>query len=278
MVKYLKDNFNLNDEKLISVLDETPLWSAPFGLKLLQYVDYKQDLKVLDIGTGTGFPITELAMRLGETCSVTGIDPWEAALERVKLKLKEYGITNTNLLKASAENLPVADNSIDLITSNNGINNVASLEKVLQECYRVAANNAQVLFTVNLKRTMIEFYDVFKRALHQLDMKDAIKQVNTHMHAKRMPLIELTEQIQDAGFDITQLLKDEFKYVFSTGSALLNHYFIKLAFMPDWKEIAGDKTEVVFALIEEELNRISSEKGKIELTIPYVLIEARKNE
>ena len=276
MTDYLNDSYDLNNPDIVSALDEAPIWSAPFGLKLLQYIDYKPNINVLDIGAGTGFPLTEVAMRLGKSCTVTGIDPWEAALDRIRFKVGQYSISNLNLIKGVAEEMPFEDESFDLITSTNGINNVQDLKKVLDECYRVATMNAQILFTVNLKRTMKEFYDVFRTVLHSLGKDNAVKQMKHHIHEKRMPLVELTEMIQDAGFDITQLIKDEFRYSFSDGSAMLNHYFIKLAFMPSWKEIAGTNAHEVFEKVEEQLNTTASEKGKLDLTIPMVLIEGRK--
>lgn len=39
-----------------STWDELPLWSAPFGIKILDLIDYKKNINVLDIGCGTGFP------------------------------------------------------------------------------------------------------------------------------------------------------------------------------------------------------------------------------
>lgn len=75
---YLSTQYDLNDPVLLSVVDDMPLWSAPFGLKLLEVVRYRKNIRVLDIGTGFGFPLVELAMRLGSTCQVVGLDPWES--------------------------------------------------------------------------------------------------------------------------------------------------------------------------------------------------------
>jgi len=44
----------------------------------------------------------------------------EAALERIKAKIKVYGINNVELINGVAENIPLPDNSVDLIISNNG--------------------------------------------------------------------------------------------------------------------------------------------------------------
>ena len=217
MNNYLTKDYNLSDKNLIASLDEVPLWSAPFGLKLLQYIDYKTNIKALDIGSGTGFPLLEIAMRLGINSKVYGIDPWSEALDRIRFKAVQYGLENIELIDGKAENMPFDNNTFDLITSNNGINNVQDLNKVLDECYRVANMNAQLLFTVNLKRTMKEFYETLRSVLHRMGKEDEIRQINKHIYEKRKPLIELSEKIQDAGFIITQMMKDDFKYRFSNG-------------------------------------------------------------
>ncbi len=103
----------------------------------------RKNIKVLDIGFGTGFPILEVALRLGSTCKVYGIDPWKPAIDRARFKMKQYGINNVELIEGKAENIPLPDNSIDLIMSNNGINNVEDINKVFSECKRIAKRGAQ---------------------------------------------------------------------------------------------------------------------------------------
>jgi len=150
---YLSDNFELNE--LINVFDELPLWSAPFGLKLLENINYKQNITALDIGFGAGFPLTEIAMRLGNSSTVYGIDPWKETFQRVNQKIYYYGISNIKLIEGEAESIPLEDNSIDLITSNNGINNVSDIDTVLSECSRILKIGGQFVQTMNLDKTMI---------------------------------------------------------------------------------------------------------------------------
>lgn len=47
----------------MSGYDELPFWSAPFGISLLETVRLRPGMNVLDIGSGSGFPMLELADR-----------------------------------------------------------------------------------------------------------------------------------------------------------------------------------------------------------------------
>jgi ubiquinone/menaquinone biosynthesis C-methylase UbiE len=99
--------------------DELPLWSAPFGLKLLDHIEYKSNINAIDLGFGTGFPLIELAMRLVNNSTVYGIDIWKDVFVNVKDKINQYGIKNIILIEGNAESIPLENNSVHLITSNN---------------------------------------------------------------------------------------------------------------------------------------------------------------
>jgi ubiquinone/menaquinone biosynthesis C-methylase UbiE len=136
MEEYLNYKFEDN-ENFINTFDEAPLWSTSFGLLLLKHLDLKPNLKVLDIGTGAGFPLMELAERMGSSCKLYGIDPWLNAARRARQKIENYGLSNVELIESSAENLPFEKDSIDLIVSNLGINNFDNPKVVFNECHRV---------------------------------------------------------------------------------------------------------------------------------------------
>ena len=97
---------NVNDAESISVIDELPLWSAPFGLKLLEVIILKPNAALLDVGCGFGFPLIEIAQRLGSSCKAYGIDPWEQALERIRIKIKQYDFKNIEVFNSPAEKMP----------------------------------------------------------------------------------------------------------------------------------------------------------------------------
>jgi ubiquinone/menaquinone biosynthesis C-methylase UbiE len=275
MKKYLTHNLDVN--KLINVLDELPLWSAPFGLKLLDAIDYKPSIVVLDIGFGTGFPLTELAMRLGESSTIYGIDPWKEAIVRAKNKIDSYGITNITIIEGVAESIPLGDESIDLIVSNNGINNVEDIDKVFSECSRVLKPGGQFVQTMNLDKSMFEFYSLLESILSDLQLNKEIELMHRHIYNKRRPLDEILSMLTKHGFLIKDLEHDQFNYKFADGTAMLNHYFIRLAFMDSWiKFLPEDKVEYIFKSIESRLNEQAKILDGIKLSIPFVMINVTK--
>jgi len=275
MKKYLQNAFDLGT--LVDVYDELPLWSAPFGLKLLERVEYRPELTVLDIGCGTGFPLTEIAMRLGRSSTVHGLDPWTDALKRVRRKLDAYGIGNVRLIEGLAESIPLEDRSVDLVVSNNGLNNVADLDRALSECSRVARTGAQFLMTMNLDTTMFEFYGALELVLEAQGLAGAIDGVRRHIREKRRPLAEVKALVEARGFNIRTLELDQFDYRFSGGTAMFEHYFIRLAFLDSWIQLLpGDRVESVFAEVETRLNDRAALLGSLKLSIPFVLIDALK--
>lgn len=278
MNEFLQTTYDLNNYDVVSVIDELPLWSAHFGLKLLDKIKYRKNITAIDIGSGLGFPLLEVAMRLGNSCKVFGIDPWEAANERVKTKIRIYGISNVELFSGSAEEIPLPDNSVDLIFSNNGLNNVNDLRKVLSECGRISKLGSQLIFTFNSDKTMVEFYSVLEDVLREKNMLKEIELMKEHIYKKRRPVEDYQLLLEDAGFSIDEIYSDEFTLSFTDGTTMYNHFLIRLAFMESWKTFLPEvKREEVFSTVEERLNKISEQKQILTLTVPYLLVDCEKS-
>ena len=275
MKKYLTNDFDFS--KLIDVFDELPLWSAPFGLKLLDYIDYKTNITAIDLGFGSGFPLTEIALRLGDSSTVYGIDPWTDVFDRVRRKIQYYRLSNVRLIEGVAESIPLDDNSVDLITSNNGVNNVSDIDQVISECSRIIKQGGQFIQTMNLDLSMFEFYNQLERVLSELGMDSGIQLMHEHISKKRPSVDWMVDRIQSHGFMIKDLIHDQFEYRFANGSAMLNHYFIRLAFMDSWISLVpADKLDQIFDTIESRLNEDAKNLGGVKLSIPFVVINAIK--
>jgi ubiquinone/menaquinone biosynthesis C-methylase UbiE len=229
---------------------------------------------VLDIGSGLGFPLLEVSMRLGNTSKLYGIDPWEAAVERKKTKIRIYGITNVEIITGVAETIPLPDNSVDLIFSNNGLNNVNDINSVLSECRRISKIGAQLVFTYNTDGTMNEFYSVLEELLLEKNMTGEIALMKAHIYKKRKPVEEFIRLLNETGYIINEISHDEFAYRFVDGAAMFNHFLIKLAFIDSWKEFIPKEQSVdFFAALIEKLNLLALRNGTLKLTIPFAIID-----
>ena len=205
-------------------------WSAPFGLKLLDAIKLLPNITALDIGFGLGFPLLEIAQRLGSSSKVYGIDPWKAAVERTQTKINILGLTNIKLIEGIAENIPLPDNSVDLIVSNNGINNVHDLDKVMRECRRIAKKSAQYVATVNLDKTMIEFYDELEGILLEEGLDENVAKLKHHIYQKRRPLDEMINYFENNGFKIKNIQHDSFKYRYLGCNNNVQSFFNTISF------------------------------------------------
>jgi ubiquinone/menaquinone biosynthesis C-methylase UbiE len=267
----------INTEEYFRLLDEIPLWSAPFGLKLLEFITYKSNITALDIGFGTGFPLIELAMRLGNSSVVYGIDPDKAVMERVNKKINSYGIKNIKIIEGFAESIPMENESVDLITANNGINNVNDIETVISECARIIKKGGQFVMTMNLDKSFFEFYRLFEKILKEMELPEAVELMKKHIYKKRPPISFIESNLRKNGFYIKNIEPDSFNYKFADGSAMFGHFFIRLAFMEAWVNVVPvNNAEIIFKEIESRLNEKAKKNNGINMSIPFITVNAIK--
>ncbi len=270
-------SYDLDDPAVVSAIDDLPLWSAPFGLALLDAVELRRGLRALDVGSGLGFPAVELAQRLGPTGHVTGLDPWQAASERARRKIAAWGLDNVTIVDGHAEKMPFADAEFDLVVSNNGLNNVEDDALACSEIHRVTRPGAQVLLTMNLPESMHEFYDVYREVLAARGLDDRLEALEAHILHKRKPLAHVESTLAAAGLAVVAVKHSTFTMRYVDGTAMLDSPIIRLAFRPSWEEVpAPADVQPVFDDIAVELDRRAGTTGGLTLSVPWVLVEARR--
>ena len=92
---------------------------------------------VLDLGSGAGLDVLLSAKRVGPQGKAYGLDMTDEMLAVARANQSRSGIANAEFLKGHIENIPLADNSVDVIISNCVINLSADKDQVLKEAYRV---------------------------------------------------------------------------------------------------------------------------------------------
>jgi len=275
MTEYLSYKFDDNPD-FVETFDEVPLWSTSFGLLLLKHLELKPNLTVIDIGSGAGFPLMEIAERLGKSSKLYGLDPWKNACERARRKIKNYGISNVEIIESSAEQIPFDDNSIDLIVSNLGINNFDQPQVVFKECHRVLKPDGKLALTTNLNGHWKEFYNIFETTLAQLGHDKIIDKLTVHQE-HRGTVGSIAKLFTDNGLKIRRHFEETFQMNFLDGSAFLNHHFVKLGWLSSWRGLLPqDDLKEIFTSLEQNLNTYSNKSGKLSLTVPMAFIEGEK--
>jgi len=99
---------------------------------------------VLDLGSGGGIDVLLSARRVGPTGKAYGLDMADEMLELARQNQQKAGIENVEFLKGEMEDVPLPDNSVDVIISNCVVNLSPDKDRVLREAYRVLKPGGRV--------------------------------------------------------------------------------------------------------------------------------------
>ena len=100
-------------------------------------IDLKEGETVLDLGSGGGIDVLLSARRVGPTGKAFGLDMTDDMLALARENQRQAGAVNVEFLKGEMENIPLPDNSVDVVISNCVINLSADKSRVLREAFRV---------------------------------------------------------------------------------------------------------------------------------------------
>jgi arsenite methyltransferase len=130
------------------------LASVPNGADLnlgcgnpLALASLKEGETVIDLGSGGGLDCFLAAKKVGEKGKVIGIDMTAEMLERARGNAKKGGYKNVEFRLGEIENLPVADNTADLIISNCVVNLSPDKQRVFNEAYRVLKPKGRLMIS-----------------------------------------------------------------------------------------------------------------------------------
>ena len=191
----------------IQTYDIASDWQKNVGNLLLEYISnfHPQHKIILDLGAGTGY----LARCIQQYYSHNQILLLDIA-ESMLLFSKQH-LGSNGLICADAENLALKNACIDMIVSNMALHWCYSLEKALQEQYRVLMHDGLLIFSI-----------LGPQSLQPL--KTAWEQVDHHSHINSFPEATRVKQAcYSAGFSLLNFERHEIKKHYENVHELMHH-------------------------------------------------------
>ena len=128
---------NLYDSNQTSQIPEAAVRASLGCGNPTMLAQLKEGETVLDLGSGGGIDVLLSAQRVGPTGKAYGLDMTDEMLALAHENQRKAGVENAEFLKGEIENIPLPDDSVDVIISNCVINLSADKSKVLREAFRV---------------------------------------------------------------------------------------------------------------------------------------------
>jgi ubiquinone/menaquinone biosynthesis C-methylase UbiE len=156
----------------------------------------KEGESVIDLGSGAGFDCFIAAQKVGETGKVIGVDMTSAMIDKARANAEKGNYKNVEFRLGEIENLPVVDNTGDLIISNCVINLSPEKEKVFNEAFRVLKPGGRmivsdIVVTNDLPESVINNINAYVGCISGAVKKDVY-----------------IEQIKNAGFKDVEIIDE----------------------------------------------------------------------
>jgi len=178
-------------------------------------IDLRPGEVVLDLGSGGGIDVLLSARRVGPTGKAYGLDMTDEMLALARENQRQAGVTNVEFLKGEMENIPLPDNSVDVVISNCVINLSADKDRVLGEAFRVlkpggrfAVSDVVVRGTVpqEIRDSMMLWVGCMAGAMEENDYLAKIERAgftDASMEPTRVYSVEDARQfLTEAGIDV----------------------------------------------------------------------------
>jgi SAM-dependent methyltransferase len=146
--------------------------------------ELKEGETVLDLGSGGGLDVFLAANKVGEKGKVIGVDMTPEMIQKAKENARKAEYQNVEFRLGEIENLPVEDNSVDIIISNCVINLSPDKLATFKEAFRVLKPNGRILISdlvtegelpIEIRRSFDAWAECIAGALEKKEYLDTIR-------------------------------------------------------------------------------------------------------
>ncbi len=163
---------------------------------------------VLDMGSGAGFDCFLASSQVGPKGKVIGVDITSEMVDKARANAHMGGFTNIDFRQGDLENMPVADNYVDVVVSNCVINLVPNKRLVFREAFRVLKPGGRLVVSdIVLKRELPEFVKNSTEAYIGC-LAGAIKK-DEYLEIMRLSGFQDITVIAESGFPVETLISEK---------------------------------------------------------------------
>ena len=189
---------------------------------------------VLDLGSGGGIDVLLSARRVGPAGKAYGLDMTEEMLALARENQRKAGVENVEFLKGTIEEIPLPDNTVDVIISNCVINLSGDKDRVLREAFRVLKPGGRLAVSdvvmrgevpADIRKSMELWVGCIAGALQESEYVEKLNAAgfaSVEVEPTRIYQVEEARTFLDAaGFDaekVAPLVRDKFMSAFVRAS------------------------------------------------------------
>lgn len=140
--KEISNKIGYSDEEILNAPEDANMGLGCGNPQLI--AEIKEGEIVIDLGSGGGFDCFLASKKVGQKGYVIGVDMTPEMVSKSRSLSRRYRYTNVDFRLGEIENLPVADNTADVIISNCVINLSPKKQRVYDEAYRVLKKGGRV--------------------------------------------------------------------------------------------------------------------------------------
>lgn len=162
-----------------------------------EFAGIKLGDSVLDLGSGAGNDCFVARSIVGERGKVSGLDFTEEMLDKANKNLEKTGFTNVDFVNGDIENIPLPENTFDVVISNCVLNLVPDKQKAFAEIFRVLKPSAHFCIS-----------DVVLSGTLPAGLKDAAE-MYAGCVSGALQKDKYLETVKEAGFSKLQIHKEK---------------------------------------------------------------------
>lgn len=140
----ISDSSRIYNGENLSDLPKEALEASLGCANPIVFAELKEGETVLDLGSGGGINVLMAAKHVSSKGKVYGLDMTDEMLELANKNKEKMGVTNVEFIKGVIEDIPLKNETIDVIISNCVINLSEDKQKTLSEAYRVLKDGGRI--------------------------------------------------------------------------------------------------------------------------------------